>query len=140
MSHSHMSHSQAGSNSSSPAYHSHGSLYLKVFWALAALTIITVAVSRIDFGTWNIVVAMLIASIKATLVAIIFMHLSHEDKATWIYALFPLILMGILIGLVFLDNPYRINPDGSWEYPVHKYVAPASGMADAVADGPTEHH
>ncbi len=118
-----MSHSQTGST-----YHSHGALYLKVFWALLALTVITVAVSRVDFGTWNIVVAMVIASIKALMVALIFMHLSHEDKVTWLYAIFPLILMGVLIGLVFLDNPYRVNPDGSWEYPLPKSTeaAPAA--------------
>jgi len=83
------------------------------------LTAITVGVSRLDFGTWNIVVAMVIASIKAMLVAVIFMHLNHEDKTTWIYAAFPLILMAILIGMLFLDNPLRVNPDGGWEYPLN---------------------
>ena len=118
MSHSNTLHTNSSSGHSSATYHSHGALYLKVFLALLVLTIITVGASRIDFGTWNIVVAMGIASIKAALVAIIFMHLSHEDKATWIYAIFPLVLMAILIGLLFLDNPFRVNPDGSWEYPL----------------------
>lgn len=101
------------------SYHSHGALYMKVFIALLVLTVITVAVSRVDFGTWNVVIAMLVASVKAMLVAVVFMHLSHEDKSTWLYAIFPLILMAILIGLLFLDNPYRVNPDGSWEYPLN---------------------
>ena len=114
-----MSHSHNPSSTSAPAYHSHSALYTKVFLALMILTAITVGVSRLDFGTWNIVVAMVIASIKAMLVAVIFMHLNHEDKTTWIYAAFPLILMAILIGMLFLDNPLRVNPDGGWEYPLN---------------------
>lgn len=119
-------------------YHSHAALYMKVFLTLLMLTVITVGVSRIDFGTWNIVVAMVIASIKAMLVAVVFMHLSHEDKATWTYAIFPLILMGVMIGLIFLDNPYRINPDGSWEYPLNKGSAEHASAPAAESHG--EHH
>ncbi|NDB08617.1 MAG: hypothetical protein EBX97_08180, partial [Actinobacteria bacterium] len=43
-----------------------------VFGILVFLTVITVAASRVDFGTLNLVIAMLIASVKAGLVALIF--------------------------------------------------------------------
>ena len=56
------------------------SLYLKVFVALLILTVITVAVSQFDFGEYNLIVAMIIAAIKATLVALYFMHLRYDNK------------------------------------------------------------
>lgn len=89
--------------------------YLGIFVTLLVLTVITVAVARYDFdahfGTafLNITVAMFVASIKAFLVATVFMHLKYEDKITWIYATFPLILLAILLAGVFIDNPTRTN-------------------------------
>ncbi|RMD87182.1 MAG: cytochrome-c oxidase [Candidatus Dadabacteria bacterium] len=82
-------------------------VYFSVLLALLALTIITVAVSRVDLGTWNIVVALLIASAKALLVALFFMHLKYEDKLTWFYAFIPVFLLILLISGVFIDNPFR---------------------------------
>lgn len=86
------------------------SVYASVCGALLVLTIITVWVAQIDFGVMNIVVAMIIASIKATLVALFFMHLKYENPVTWLYAFFPLFLLALLIGALFLDNPYRTDP------------------------------
>ena len=83
------------------------SLYFKVFWALMVLTVITVVVSEFHFGVLNLVVAMGIASVKAALVAGVFMHLRFENPITWLYAAFPLVLLFLLIGGVFLDNPFR---------------------------------
>jgi len=85
-------------------------IYLGVLISLIVLTVITVAAAQVDFGAWNIVIAMLIASIKASLVALFFMHLKYEDPFTWIYAVVPLVLLFLLIGGVFLDNPFRIYP------------------------------
>ena len=57
--------------------------YIKVFVALAILTVVTVAVSRYDFpGSGNVIVALLIAMGKATLVVTIFMHLKWEKSPT----------------------------------------------------------
>jgi cytochrome c oxidase subunit 4 len=59
----------------------HVKSYIRVFAALAILTIVTVAASRIHFpGSGNIVVALLIAAFKASLVAAIFMHLKWEKS------------------------------------------------------------
>jgi hypothetical protein len=55
---------------------------------------------------------MCVASIKALSVAMIFMHLKFESKITIGYALFPLVLLAILIGGVFIDNPYRADENG----------------------------
>jgi caa(3)-type oxidase subunit IV len=63
----------------------HIKVYLIVFAALAAGTIITVAAARVDFGGHvNVMVALAIAAVKATLVAAIFMHLKWE-KSMWIW-------------------------------------------------------
>ena len=85
-------------------------VYRNVLIALLVLTVITVVVAKwsiFDFGAWNIALAMIIASVKATIVALYFMHLKFEDKVTWLYATFPLLLLVIMMGLIFLDNPFR---------------------------------
>ena len=87
-------------------------VYLGVFIALLVLTVVTVGVTRFDFGSFNIVVAMVIASIKATLVACYFMHLKFENKFTLGYAAFPFILLAILMAGVFIDNPFRSGENG----------------------------
>lgn len=59
----------------------HVRMYLGVFGALFICTILTVAVSTVDLGGMkNVVVALLIAAFKASLVAMIFMHLKWESS------------------------------------------------------------
>lgn len=84
-------------------------VYTMVLCALLFLTIITVWVAQFDFGNWNIVVAMVVASIKAGLVTLFFMHLKYENKVTWLYVIFPIMLLFIMIGGVFSDNPFRVH-------------------------------
>lgn len=84
--------------------------YIKVLGTLLFLTFITVLVAQFDFGNWNIVVAMLVASVKALLVALFFMHLKFEHPVTWMYAFIPIFLLGVLLAGVFIDNPFRIVP------------------------------
>jgi cytochrome c oxidase subunit IV len=55
--------------------------YLTVLITLLVFTVITVAASRVDFGWANTVIAMLIASVKAGLVMLYFMHLKYDDRA-----------------------------------------------------------
>jgi len=85
------------------------STYLYIFIALLVLTVATVGITRFDFGSWNIVVAMVIASIKAMLVALYFMHLKYEKVTTWLYAAFPIVLLAIMMGGIFIDNPFRTH-------------------------------
>lgn len=67
--------------------------YLLIFAALIVGTIVTVLVSYVDFGSHarNIIVGLIIASIKAFLVAGYFMHLISERK----------MIYGILLATVF---------------------------------------
>jgi cytochrome c oxidase subunit 4 len=68
-------------------------VYIKVLSALLILTVLTVLVAQMDFGTFNVLIAMGIATIKATLVLLFFMHLKYDNK------LFPVIF---LTGVFFL--------------------------------------
>lgn len=79
--------------------------YLVVFAALAALTVLTVAVSYLELSAFmTVAVALLIASVKGSLVAMFFMHLIDERKAIyWILAMtvvFFIALMLLPIGTV----------------------------------------
>src|SRR5262245_12855360 len=55
-------------------------IYVKTLCTLLALTLITVAIAQVNFGEWNAIVALLVASIKALLVALFFMHLKFEGR------------------------------------------------------------
>ena len=83
-------------------------VYVAVCLALFAFTGITVYAAGFDFGDFNIVIAMVIASIKASIVALYFMHLKFEDKLTWIYALYPLFLLFLLIGFTIMETFTRV--------------------------------
>ncbi|MEW6145461.1 MAG: cytochrome C oxidase subunit IV family protein [Thermodesulfobacteriota bacterium] len=78
--------------------------YIIVWVALMVMTAITVYVSYINFGMLNIVIALVVASIKASIVALYFMHLKFEDSITWVFALFPLSLLALLIGMTITDT------------------------------------
>ncbi len=82
--------------------------YIIVWIVLMILTVITVYVSYVDFGLLNIVIAMGVASIKASIVALYFMHLKFEDSITWVFALFPLSLLALLIGMTIFDTFTRV--------------------------------
>lgn len=57
-------------------------VYFIVFFALIILTWVTALVSRIDMGPWNILVALFIAIIKASLVVFFFMHVWYGTRLT----------------------------------------------------------
>lgn len=82
--------------------------YVWIWIVLIVLTGITVTASYIHFGIFNIVIALGIASLKASLVALYFMHLKFEDKITWVFFLYPLVLLALLIGLSMSDVFFRV--------------------------------
>lgn len=78
----------------------HVRAYVAVFVALAVLTVITVAVSTVHFrGMGNILVALLIAACKATLVAAIFMHLKWEKAPPiwWVLAACAVLFLVLVV-------------------------------------------
>ncbi len=67
----------------------HVRVYVMVFAALAVLTIVTVAISYLHLPTaYAIGIAMVVATVKASLVALYFMHLISEEKVIlWLLVL-----------------------------------------------------
>jgi cytochrome c oxidase subunit 4 len=92
----------------------HVKVYMMVFGALAVLTIVTVAARYLNVEVhWAIGLALLIASIKASLVALFFMHLKGEVRAIFwtllLTAVFFLALITIPLSW-YLDGPK--HPEG----------------------------
>ena len=81
--------------------------YLTVGAALLILTAFTVFVASIDLGPWNIVVALLIASAKATLVLLFFMHLFYDNKLYAFIFSAAIIILTLFIILIMFDTESR---------------------------------
>lgn len=77
--------------------------YFLVFGALLIFTALTVAVTFVDLGALNLVVALLIACTKATLVVIFFMHVPQSSALTKIFVASGLFWFMILLVLTFSD-------------------------------------
>ena len=79
---------------------SHTRTYLIVFGALAVLTVITVSIGSMSLPVGlGIVVALLIAGVKGSLVAAFFMHLISEQKPIFWLLIATFILLLALFGL-----------------------------------------
>ena len=90
----------------------HVRVYITVFVALMALTLITVAVSYLHLPPkMAIAVALLIATVKGSLVACYFMHLISEKKL--IYAV--LVLTAVFF-VALLALPAVTHSNGYWIY------------------------
>jgi cytochrome c oxidase subunit 4 len=107
--------------------------YLGVFAALICLTFITVKVSYYDFGSANIVIAILIATVKASLVAAFFMHLRHDKLFNTIAFLAAFLFLAIFILLTYDDIGYRGRVDPTYGGKVLPQTgAPAPGGEPAT--------
>jgi cytochrome c oxidase subunit 4 len=82
-------------------------IYVAVWGGLVVLTGATVGVSYIDLGILNVVVALFIASAKASLVALFFMHLKSENRLVWTFALVPIFFLVLIIGGTLSDTLFR---------------------------------
>jgi cytochrome c oxidase subunit IV len=83
--------------------------YLSVGAVLFAGTVITVWCAGRDFGShhWNVAVGLIIATVKAAFVALIFMHLSHERSTIYKFLLFTVIFFA---GMLFLFVLHHYDP------------------------------
>ena len=79
--------------------------YIKVFLALAVLTVLTVAVSYFEMSPFlTVAVALLIATFKGSLVAGYFMHLFHERKVIYWILLLTVVFFLVLLFYPTLDE------------------------------------
>jgi cytochrome c oxidase subunit IV len=83
-------------------------LYLRTLILLLILTVITVVAAGFNFGSANVVIALAIATIKATLVALFFMHLAHDKPVNAIIAMAGFIFLGLFLLFTFLDVGTRV--------------------------------
>ena len=83
--------------------------YFAVFAALLAGTGLTVYAAGLDLGRYNAAVALTIASVKATLVALFFMHIKGaSEKLTKLVAVSALFFLLLLLGLTMTDYATRL--------------------------------
>jgi cytochrome c oxidase subunit IV len=92
------------------AVHAHiGSLklYLGIFGALIFFTLLTVALSYVHLGSLNLAIAILIASMKAGLVVVFFMHLQHDNKFNAVAFVGGLLFIGVFFAYTLNDTDRR---------------------------------
>jgi cytochrome c oxidase subunit IV len=92
--------------------HSHVSsfnFYLGIFGALIFFTIVTVLLSYIHLGPLNLAIAILIASIKASLVVTFFMHLKYDNKFNAVMFICGLLFIGVFFAYTINDTGRRRN-------------------------------
>jgi len=82
-------------------------VYLSVAGALLALTALTIFLAGFHFGTFNLFVALLIAVIKSTIVALYFMHLRYDNKLYLTLLVMSIVFLIIFIGITMLDTMFR---------------------------------
>ena len=99
-------------------HHGYGiGAYIAVYLALLVFLSLTVFISGIDLGRWNIFIAMGIAAVKAGLVVLYFMQ---AKRSTWIiqfYACAAVVWLMIATVLTFADyatrHPLQVNAAGT---------------------------
>jgi cytochrome c oxidase subunit 4 len=82
-------------------------VYVAVFLALVALTVVTVVAAGYDFGPLNVIVALGIAITKATLVVLYFMHARYAGGLTRLVVLSSVAFFFILVFLTLSDYVTR---------------------------------
>ena len=88
----------------------HVRVYITVFVALMALTVITVAVSYLDLSTpMAIALALFIATVKGSLVACYFMHLISEKRLIYAVLVLTVVFFAVLLAL-----PVVTHSNGYW--------------------------
>jgi cytochrome c oxidase subunit 4 len=106
--------------------------YAKVLATLLALTVITVLAAGFSFGPWNVVIALGIATVKASLVALFFMHLRHDKPMSAIIFVTGAATLGVFLTICVLDS------DARRENPVRPATRDSAPPAFSVPPAPSE--
>jgi cytochrome c oxidase subunit 4 len=83
------------------------SVYYSIFGALMVLTAVTVFAAYVNLGNFNAPVALAIATFKATLVVLFFMHVKYSSRLTKLIVATSLFFLLILIGETMMDYATR---------------------------------
>jgi cytochrome c oxidase subunit 4 len=87
-------------------------VYVTILFALLVGTGLTVWASFVDLGVWNPVIALAIATTKATLVVLYFMHVRYSSKLTMLTVGAGIFMFLVLISLTLAD--YISRAWGNW--------------------------
>jgi len=110
--------------------------YAVILAALLVMTVVTVGAAYLDFGPWNTVVAIAIATVKASLVALFFMQLRYDKFNSVIFLGGVLFLAIFLIWTLFDLSTRTVVLPGNLKEPVQEFpgaplnkpVRPSSGQ------------
>ena len=100
----------SGGHTQDVEHHLPKNLYFAIFGALMVLTALTVGIAYVNLGQLNIVVALAVAIVKASLVVMFFMHLKYESHLTKVVLGAGVFWLVILLGII-MDYLSR-----SWMY------------------------
>jgi cytochrome c oxidase subunit 4 len=78
-------------------------IYAVIFATLLLLTLVTVDVATYNFGRMNIYVALGVATAKATLVILYFMHVRYAPALVWVFAAAGFVWLFLLLLFTLSD-------------------------------------
>lgn len=86
--------------------------YLVIITTLLALTGVTVYAAYVNLGKYNIVVALAIATVKATFVVLFFMHAKYSPRRTQLVIVAGIFWLALLLFMTLSDYISRIDYRG----------------------------
>ena len=110
-------HGEGGGHAAHAAHSAHGAgRYFLIWGILLGFTLLTVVTGRMDLGSANLPIALTIATVKAALVVLFFMHLSESPGANRLVfvvsILFALVMMAGVFGDLLTRSPMSL-PSGA---------------------------
>jgi cytochrome c oxidase subunit 4 len=82
-------------------------VYIVIFLSLMVLTAATVGAAYVNLGPFNIVIALAIATLKASLVVLFFMHARYSPGRTHLVIICALFWLAIMLALTLSDYSTR---------------------------------
>jgi cytochrome c oxidase subunit 4 len=134
-----MAHEAAHAPKEDGAVHAHISsagFYTVIFLALISLTVLTVGQSYVDLGRMNLIVVILIATTKASLVVSFFMHLRYDNKFNALIFISCLFFIGVFFAYTMNDTEHRGETDADQNVKVLQKTGEAApgGFVPHAAD------
>jgi len=96
-------------------------IYATIITCLLILTLLTVYAATVDLGRFNIVMALAIATLKATLVVLFFMHAKYVPKRTKLVIMAGIFWLALLLFMTLSDYVSRVDYRGV-RYPMTQKV------------------
>lgn len=111
-------------------------VYNRVYLTLVGLTVLTVTTAAVDFGPLSLIVALGIATFKAGIVTLFFMHLNYENKIFWGIVIYPLFIFLLILLGTLGDEQVKEYPGPMFAKPhVHYEFKDAHHGGDDLSSG-----